>query len=124
MQQHAVQTYEHVALYPDGASHDVIVTKATFCAPNGAVAGMVGTLQDITEAKRSELLLRNGEWLQGQFMDALPVGVCVLDAQAQLFYMNQVAQRLLGAGQAPAGDIAHFVTAFHAYLLGTNQISD
>jgi rsbT co-antagonist protein RsbR len=83
---------------------------------------MVGTLQDITEAKRAELLLRNGEWLQGQFMDALPVGVCVLDAQGQLFYMNQVAQRLLGAGQVPDGDIAHFATAFNAYLLGTNQM--
>jgi rsbT co-antagonist protein RsbR len=121
MQQHAVQTYEDVVFYPDGASHDVIVTKAAFCTPNSAARGMVGTLQDITEGKRAELLLRNGEWLQAQFLDALPVGICVLDAQGQLFYMNQVAQRLLGAGAAPRGDVDHFAIAFHAYLLGTDQ---
>jgi rsbT co-antagonist protein RsbR len=122
IQQQAVQTSENVVLYPDGASHDVIVTKAAFCTPTGAAAGMVGTLQDITEAKRAELLLRNGEWLQAQFLDALPVGVCVLDAQGHMFYMNQVAQRLLGAGQAPTADVAHFATTFHAYLLGTDQV--
>ena len=50
--------------------------------------------------------------LQAQFLDALPVDVCVLDAQGQLFYINQVAQRLLGAGTATRGDVDHFASAF------------
>jgi rsbT co-antagonist protein RsbR len=83
---------------------------------------MVGTFQDITEGKRADLLLRNGEWLQAQFLDALPVGVCVLDAQGRLFYMNQVAQHLLGTGAATHGDVDYFAMAFHAYLLGTDQV--
>jgi PAS domain-containing protein len=108
-------------LYPDGTSHDVILTKAAICRSQNAITGMVGTLQDITEGKRADLLLRNGEWLQAQFLDALPVGLCVLDTQGRLFYVNQVAQRLLGTGVTPFGDADHFATAFHAYLLGTNQ---
>ena len=122
VQQRGVQTYESVVLYPDGTSHDVIVTKAACVTSQGTISGMVGTLQDITEGKRADLLLRNGEWLQAQFLDALPVGVCVLDAQGQLFYMNQVAQRLLGTGTATRGDVDHFASAFHAYLLGTDQV--
>jgi rsbT co-antagonist protein RsbR len=121
MQQRVAQTYESVVLYPDGTSHDVIISKTAFFTSQGATGGMVGTLQDITESKRADLLLRNGEWLQAQFLDALPVGVCVLDAQGRLFYMNQVAQRLLGTGSAPRGDVDHFAAAFHAYLLGTDQ---
>lgn len=121
MQQQAVQTYECVLFYPDGASHDAIVTKAAYCTASGAVGGMVGTIQDITEEKRSDLLLQNGEWLQAQFLDALPVGVCVVDMQGRLFYMNQVAQRLLGAGTALLSDVDHFAAEFHAYLLGTDQ---
>lgn len=122
IQQHAAHTYESVVLYPDGTSHDVIVTKAAVCTSQHTLAGMVGTLQDITEYKRADLLLRNGEWLQAQFLDALPVGLCVLDAQGRLFYMNQVAQRLLGTGATPFGDVDHFAAAFHAYVLGTNQV--
>jgi len=97
------------------------VTKAAICTSQNAITGMVGTFQDITEGKRADLLLRNGEWLQAQFLDALPVGLCVLDAQGRLFYMNQVAQCLLGTGATPFGNVDHFATAFHAYLLGTDQ---
>jgi rsbT co-antagonist protein RsbR len=121
MQQRAVETYESVVMYPDGASHDVIVTKATRVTSEGAVSGMVGTFQDITEGKRADLLLRNGEWLQAQFLDALPLGVCVIDPQGQLFYVNQVAQRLLGTGSTPFGTVDHFATTFRAYVLGTDQ---
>ncbi|HEU5099924.1 MAG TPA: PAS domain-containing protein [Roseiflexaceae bacterium] len=121
MQQRESQTYESVVLYPDGTSHDVIITKMAFCPAEGIVGGMVGALQDITEGKRADLLLQNGEWLQAQFLDALPVGICVVDMQGRLFYANQVAQQLLGADAVPGSDVDHFAALCQAYVFGTTQ---
>lgn len=57
MQKDDVQIYEH-RLQTAFGLRDVIFTKACFHDAQGAVAGLVGTLTDITERKRSEEALR------------------------------------------------------------------
>jgi len=48
------QIYEHPIIYADGTMHDVIVNKATYKNVDGAIAGLVGVMVDITERKRAE----------------------------------------------------------------------
>ena len=48
------QTYEMVISKPDGKRHDVVYYKATYTGPDGTVAGLIGTIVDITERKQAE----------------------------------------------------------------------
>lgn len=48
------QSYEARITLPDGTQHDTLYYKATFTGPHGQVAGLIGTIIDITERKQSE----------------------------------------------------------------------
>src|SRR6185503_909592 len=48
------QSYEIQLVMRDGRVRHTIYYKATFQAPDGAVAGLIGTIVDITERKQSE----------------------------------------------------------------------
>jgi len=48
------QVYEYPILYADGNRHDVVVNKATYLNADGAAAGLVGVMVDITEHKQAE----------------------------------------------------------------------
>ena len=49
-----VQKYEAAVRYADGTHHDVIFFKATFANRRGALAGLIGTMLDITDRKVAE----------------------------------------------------------------------
>ena len=48
------QVYEGRARYADGTLHDVLFHKVAFLDDQGRVAGLVGTILDLTERKRAE----------------------------------------------------------------------
>jgi diguanylate cyclase (GGDEF)-like protein/PAS domain S-box-containing protein len=48
------QTYEARLTLPDGSQRDTIYYKATFTGPEGRVAGLIGTIIDITDRKLAE----------------------------------------------------------------------
>ncbi len=48
------KVYETIITTPDGRRHDAIYYKATFTHADGSVAGMIGTIIDITERKDLE----------------------------------------------------------------------
>ena len=48
------QIYETSVVFSDSVSHDVIFCKQTFHNPDGSVAGLIGTIIDITERKKRE----------------------------------------------------------------------
>jgi diguanylate cyclase (GGDEF)-like protein/PAS domain S-box-containing protein len=52
--QPGTQTYESRITTRDGQHHDAIYYKATFTRADGIVAGLIGTIIDITERKRAE----------------------------------------------------------------------
>ena len=56
--QPGVQTYEAAVVYADGTRHEVVFNKATFSNADGAVAGQVGVILDITERKQMERQMR------------------------------------------------------------------
>ncbi|MCA1993939.1 MAG: response regulator [Coleofasciculus sp. S288] len=57
-----------------------------------------------------------------QFLEAMPVGVAVVDAEGKLYYANQRAQELLGRGVAPAVTYEQFAQVYQIYVAGTNQL--
>ncbi|MGB3188811.1 adenylate/guanylate cyclase domain-containing protein [Lyngbya sp. PCC 8106] len=55
-----------------------------------------------------------------QFLEAIPVGVVVLDAQGNIYYSNHVAQSLFGPGAVPEAD--QDAEIYPSYIAGTEQI--
>ena len=49
-----MQSYEATITLPDGTQRDTLYYKATFTGPDGQVAGLIGTIIDITERKLAE----------------------------------------------------------------------
>ncbi len=55
------QSYEAAIVAAHGRVHHTIYSKATFNKPDGAVAGLIGTITDVTGLKEAEAALRQGE---------------------------------------------------------------
>ena len=53
------QVHEESITTPDGRHHDAIYYKATFTRADGSVAGLIGTIVDITERKQAEERVRH-----------------------------------------------------------------
>jgi PAS domain-containing protein len=53
-----VQVYESGVRYADGSIREVIFTKAPYRDAAGRVSGLIGTIMDITDRKRSETALK------------------------------------------------------------------
>ncbi|NEP12856.1 MAG: PAS domain S-box protein [Symploca sp. SIO2C1] len=77
-----------------------------------------------TNAKMKALnkALSQSESRLSKFLDAIPVGVAVLDAQGKPYYINQKAQKLLGKGVAPEASPEKIAEVYQYYLTGTNQL--
>ena len=55
------QSYEAAIIAADSQVHHTIYNKATFNRSDGAVAGLIGTITDVTGLKEAEAALREGE---------------------------------------------------------------
>ena len=55
------QSYEAAIVAADGNVHHTIYNKATFNKPEGSVAGLIGTITDVSELKEAEGALRKSE---------------------------------------------------------------
>ncbi|MDZ8189839.1 MAG: ATP-binding protein [Nostoc sp. ChiSLP02] len=56
-----------------------------------------------------------------QFLEAMPVGVFIIDAEGNPYYINEIAQEILGQGIVPV-PCEQLSKVYQAYLAGTNQI--
>lgn len=63
---------------------------------------------------QAEETLRQSERLLAQFLEALPVGVGILDANGKPYYGNRIAKQILGKKCVPE--------AYQVYQAGTNQL--
>ena len=57
----------------------------------------------------------------GQILEAVPVGIFVIDASGHPFYANALAQKLLGRGIAPHAVPEQLAETYHACLAGTDE---
>lgn len=56
-----------------------------------------------------------------QFLEAMPVGVGVLDADCKIYYINQKAKEILGKGAVPGTTSGQLSEIYQVYKAGTNQ---
>jgi len=116
------QVYETSITTPDGRHHDAIYYKATFTRAGGGVAGMIGTIVDITERKQVELrqamehkvtrLLSESETLEifmPKFIQTMAEALgCVCGACWLRDEQNQVLSRV-ASWSVDTADIVEFV---------------
>ncbi|OYQ62050.1 serine/threonine protein kinase [Pseudanabaena sp. SR411] len=65
--------------------------------------------------------LRAGESRMAQFLEAVPVGIGVLDATGRPYYFNQRGIQLLGKGVDASVAPDHLAEIYQVYLAGTDQ---
>jgi PAS domain S-box-containing protein len=62
------------------------------------------------------------EYRLAQFLEALPVGVSVVDSQGQPYYVNQKAKEILGQGVIPDIYQEQLSQVYQIYIAGTQQL--
>ena len=65
--------------------------------------------------------VRESENRLAQFLEAIPVGVSVLDASGKPYYSNRAAIQLLGKGVIPEVTSEHIPEVYQLYQAGTEQ---
>jgi PAS domain S-box-containing protein len=66
--------------------------------------------------------VREGEIKLAQFLEAIPIGVAVLDSQGRPYYINRAGQQLLGQGVLPLNSVEELSESYHVYIAGTNTL--
>ena len=66
--------------------------------------------------------LRESEQRMTQFLEAVPVGVFVVDRKGQPYYVNQAAQQILGKGIVAEATTDELTETYQAYLAGTDRL--
>lgn len=71
---------------------------------------------------KAEEITRASERKLAQFLEAVPVGVAVVDANGTLCFVNQRAQELLGEGVVASATAEELANIYQHYVAGTNQL--
>ena len=74
-------------------------------------------LQDLVD-----LTIRNSEKQLAQFLEAVPVGVFVVDPQGNPYYANQRAKQLLGLGITADSTAAKFASIYGVYAANSEEL--
>ncbi len=83
---------------------------------------LVSLQQEIEIRHQAEAALRESEERLTQYLEALPIGVSVIDAQGRPFYVNQRARELLGQGVKPDISSADISEAYYLHRSGTDEL--
>jgi len=94
-----VQIYETSVIFADGLSHDVIFHKGVFPAADGTPGGIVGTMLDITERKRSEEAHEKTRRQMQLILDAAGEGIYGVDLDGRVTFVNPAAVKMAGWSQ-------------------------
>ncbi|MEL7038860.1 MAG: AAA family ATPase [Cyanobacteria bacterium J06592_8] len=65
--------------------------------------------------------VRENESRLAQFLDAMPVGVAILDASARICYLNRVGKKLLGKGIVSDITSEQIASTYQLYKISTGQ---
>jgi two-component system, NarL family, sensor kinase len=91
---------------PDGSRISVLVNIVPLRNAGGELIGAMNCFQDITDRKRAEGSLRESERLLRLVLDALPVGVAVVDRSGDIVLSNPASHRIWG-GSIRSGPERH-----------------
>ncbi len=82
------QAYETTFRHADGSLRNAIVHKAVYYNRDGAVAGLVGVITDITERKKTEKELRVSNESFTSIFDAGPMPIAIMSMDGRLLTVN------------------------------------
>ncbi len=71
---------------------------------------------------QAEEAARESERRLAQFLDAMSVGVVVIDATGKPYFANQKAQEILGKGVEPSATVEQLAEVYQHYIAGTNSV--
>jgi PAS domain S-box-containing protein len=74
------------------------------------------------QAQEAEEAVRASETRLAQFLDAVPVGIFVVNAQGKPYYTNQKARTILGRDISQLTTTRQLLEAYRVYLAGTRQL--
>jgi two-component system cell cycle sensor histidine kinase/response regulator CckA len=83
-------------LVVDGQSRVFVTTKFPHRGTDGTIEGLVGVARDITRHVRAPEHLRPDETFLRLVLDAMPVGVVVIDMHGDIVLGNEAARRIWG----------------------------
>ena len=87
---------EHCFLRKDGTRCWTRVSLAPLTDPNGTHAGTLAIVSDITASKAQAAALRASELFVAALNETIVEGVCSINVDGRMTYMNQAAEKLLG----------------------------
>ena len=90
------QSYEITVRARDGQMRDTIYYKATYTDSAGEIAGLIGTIVDITARTRAEDALRGNEERWRSIFNSANEGMLVYDRELNIVAGNQAAERIIG----------------------------
>jgi len=93
------RTYESRVSIADGTIRDIMMHKAPFAHANGEVAGMVGTIVDLTERNEAERARQDSEARFRSLIEDIPDALFFVDDQGGLIDVNAAAMVLTGCSR-------------------------
>jgi PAS domain S-box-containing protein len=71
--------------------------------------------------QRLEQTVRESERRLFQFLEAVPVGIFIVDSTGSPYYANQTSKRILGKGIAPGATPGEMVEIYKVFVAGTDK---
>ncbi len=94
-----VQVYNTPVRHGDGTSHNVILNKAVIRDNEGKIVGIVGSINDITELKKTEKRLekaRESMEVSSQMIHKISSGIVMMDDGFKIVDSNEAFAKLMG----------------------------
>lgn len=94
-----VQVYETQVKHTDGTTHHVVMNKAVIRENNKDIVGIVGSINDITELKRTEVSLKKAQEsmeVSSHMMHKINVGILMMDSHFKVIDSNESFAKLMG----------------------------
>jgi PAS domain S-box-containing protein len=97
-----LQCYEAQVVCADGRTREMLFHKATYEDSDGALAGLIGAITDVSEHKQHERTIAQQGRFLARIVEHLPVGVFAKDPTDDLRYTlwNGQMERLFGCARA------------------------
>ncbi len=94
-----VQVYNTQVRHGDGTSHHVILNKAVIRDSEGTIVGIVGSINDVTELKKTEKRLEKAQEsmeVSSEMLHKISVGIVMVDQDLKVVDSNESFAKLMG----------------------------
>ena len=94
-----VQVYNTPARHGDGTTHDVILNKAVIRDNDGNIVGIVGSINDISELKKTEKRLEKAQQtmeVSSRMIHRISSGIVMVDSDYRVVDSNHSFAKLMG----------------------------